>query len=163
MLERDVQEGGTRFREDLGAVAKLPVDVDAPPVARRHPGGDRELAVDQNGTAVADEDARRDGREAVPGGEEAARFVERRADETPVDDARGGLMALGERDGCVVAFDPLLARPRQTDPVRVLAAPPARRIVMRRNPLASLAGALRGTRAILRGIQRSPPRSKCAR
>jgi hypothetical protein len=48
----------------------------------------------------------------VPGGEEAARLVERRAHEAAVDDSRPGLVALPEGEGRLVALDSLLGRKR---------------------------------------------------
>jgi hypothetical protein len=71
VLERDVEKGALRFREDVVAlrVAELAVDVDPPAPAPSEPGGDLELAVDRHRLAIPDEDPRRDRREAVPGGE----------------------------------------------------------------------------------------------
>ena len=37
VFERDVKEGPARLGEDLLAVAKVGIDVDAPPAAVRHP------------------------------------------------------------------------------------------------------------------------------
>jgi hypothetical protein len=82
----------------------------------------------------------------VPGGEEAARFVERSSDEAAVDDPGRGLVALAERERRLVALDPFLGRAREVDAVRVfLPAPPARRVVVRGDDL-----------------YRRPPRSKWA-
>jgi hypothetical protein len=146
VLERDVQEGATRFREELVTGTQLRVHPDAPSPALGHPGGERKLLVDEDGLPKADEDACGHGGEAVPRGEKTAGLVQRRSNEAPVDDARARLVALAEREAGLVALDSLGGRLRQVDAVRVLvAAPPARWIVMGRNPL-----------------YRSPPRSKCA-
>ena len=145
MLERHVQEGAAGFGEDLAVQAEVAVDVDAPPAALGHPRSDRELAVDQHGSAVADEDPGGHGREAVPRGEESARFVQRSADEASMDDARRGLVTLAEGEPCVVPLDPFSRRAGEMDAVRVVATAPTRRVVVRRN-----------------SAQRRPPRSKCA-
>ncbi len=93
VLERDVQEGASRLGQDLGLVDELRVDVDPAPSRAGHPRRERELAVDRNGPSVAHEDARGDRGEAVPRGEQAARFVERGPDEPAVDDPRPRLVA----------------------------------------------------------------------
>jgi hypothetical protein len=146
MLERHVEEGAARFGQDLLAVAELGVHMQAPAAAVGHPGGNGELPFDESGAAVADEDANGHRREAVPGGEEAARFVEGGAHEAAVDDSRPGLMALPEREGRLVALDSLLGRKRKVDALWVVSASPARGIMMRRYAALYL----------------SPPRSKCA-
>jgi hypothetical protein len=144
MLERHVQEGAPRLGEELAPVPEVSVDVDPSTTALRHPGGDPKLPVDEHGPAIADEHPGGDHREAVPGAQEAARLVERRAHETPVDDPRPGLVALPEGEGRLVALDPLLRGEREVNAVRVVATPPTRRIVMGRD------------------VYRRPPRSKCA-
>jgi hypothetical protein len=149
MLERNVEERRAGLGEHLRLVAEVRVDVDPPAARPCDPGRQYELALDRDGLPVADEDARGHGREAIPGGEQPARFVERGADETPVDDARTGLVPLAERDRRVVALDTLFKREGKLDALGVVAASPAGGIVMRRN-----------TRA---RVYLSPPRSKCAR
>jgi hypothetical protein len=145
VLERHVQEGAARLREDLALEVEIAVDMDAPPAAFGHPRGDAEFAVDEHGLPVADEDPGGNGREAVPGGKEPARLVERGADEPAVDDPRPGLMPLAEGEGGLVALDPLIGRQRKVDSIRVVAAAPTRRVVVRRD-----------------AVQRRPPRSKWA-
>ena len=140
-----MQEGPAGLGEDFPVEAQISVDVDAPAAAFRHPGGDRELAVDQYGPAIADEDARGHTREAVPRGEEPARLVQSSADESAVDDPGRGLVALAERKRRLVVVDALLGREGEVDAVRVVAATPTRRVVVRRN-----------------AVQRRPPRSKWA-
>jgi hypothetical protein len=80
----------------------------------------------------------------VPGGEEAARLVERGPHEAAVDDSRPGLMALPEGEGRLVALDSLLRRKRKVDPFWIVSAPPARGVMMGRYALASLADAAHG-------------------
>jgi hypothetical protein len=143
MLERHVEEGPARLREELGAVAQLRVHVDPAPAAVGHLGGESERAVDEHGPAVADEHARRDGGKAVPRREQAARLVEGSGDETPVDDAGAGLVARSEGEGRLVPVDPLLLGERQVDALRIVAAAPAGGVVMGRD-----------------SPYRSPPRSK---
>ena len=145
VLERHVQEGTARLGEDLALAAQGAVDVDPPPAALRHPRCDLELAVDKDGTAVADEDPCSDGRKAVPRGEQPAGLVQGGSDETAVDDSRTSLVALAEREGRLVALDAFFDGAGKMDPLRVFAAPPTRRIVVRRYP-----------------VYRRPPRSKCA-
>ena len=146
VVERDVQERTACLGEDLVAVPQVGVDVDAPPAAVRHPGCQRELVVDEDRPPVADEDPRRHGREAVPRGEETAGLVESRGDQAAVDDPRPCLVVVAERDDRLVALDALVGRLREMEALRVVAAAPARRIVVRRN--ARL------------GFYLSPPRSK---
>jgi hypothetical protein len=148
VLERDMEKRTARLGENVADldVAELGVHVDPAAVAPRQPGGDRQLAADRHGPPVADEDSRRHGGEAVPGGEQAAGLVERGGDEPAVDDAGTGLVVPAEREGRLVALDPLLGRQRKVDALRVLAAAPAGRVVVGRDP-----------------AQRSPPRSKWAR
>jgi hypothetical protein len=81
----------------------------------------------------------------MPRRKETARFVERRADKAAVGDARAALMALAEGKGRFVPLDALLSGEGQLDSIRVVAATPARRLVVRRNSL-----------------YRRPPRSKWA-
>jgi hypothetical protein len=141
-----MQEGGARFGQDLGALTELAVDVDPPPTTVRHPGCERQGAVDEDRAPVAYEDPRRHGGEAVPRREQPARLVERGADESSVHDPGPGLVTLAEREGRLVALDSLLGRARKVEAVPALVpAAPARRIVVRGNLL-----------------YRRPPRSKWA-
>jgi hypothetical protein len=145
VLQRNVQEGAARLGEDLVAVAEVPVDVDPPAAAVRHPGRDPKPAVDEDGPAVADEHPRRDHGEAVPGSEQAARLVERRADEPAVDDPGCRLVNLFEAEARLIALRADFGGQRKMDAVRVLLpATPARGVVVRRD------------------LYRRPPRSKCA-
>ena len=145
MLERHVQEACAGLGEHVVTVSKPALDPDAPAAAVRDPGGDAQRAVDENGPPVTDEDPRGHGWEAMPGGEESAGLVEGGADEPAVGDSRGCLVALREGEVGFVALDALLGRPRKVDAVRIVPAPPARRVVMGRDSL-----------------YRRPPRSKCA-
>jgi hypothetical protein len=145
VLERHMQEGTACLCEDLALAAQGAVDMDPPPAALRHTRCDLELAVDEDGTAVANEDPCSDGRKAVPRGEKAAGLVQGGSDDTAMDDPRTGLVALAKSEGRLVALDAFFDRAGKMDPLRVFAAPPTRRIVVRRYP-----------------VYRSPPRSKCA-
>jgi hypothetical protein len=145
VLERDVEESGAGFSEHVLSVPELAVDPDATAAAVGDPRGDTQGAVDEDGSPVADEDPCGHRREAVPGGEEAARLVERGSDEPAVGDPGGGLVPFREGELGLVALDPLLGRKRKVDTVRIVPAPPARRVVVRRDP-----------------CYRRPPRSKCA-
>jgi alpha-beta hydrolase superfamily lysophospholipase len=79
----------------------------------------------------------------VPGGEQAARLVEGRADEPAVHDPWPGLVVLAEREGGLVALDSLLLGSGKVDAVVILLpATPARGVVVRRD------------------LYRRPPRSK---
>jgi hypothetical protein len=146
VLERDVEKGAACFGQDLRALTKLGLHVQAPPAAVGHPGGNGELPVDESRAAVADEDANGHRREAVPGGEEAARLVERGAHEAAVDDSRPGLVTLSEGESRLVALDSLLRWKRKVDAFRIVSAPPARGVMVRRDT----------------SLYRGPPRSKCA-
>ena len=140
-----MQEGAAGLGQDFALVMQSAVDVDPPAAALRHPGGDLEVSVDEHGAPVTDEDPCGHGRETVPGGEKAAGLVQRGADEPSVDDSRPGLVSLAEGEGGLVALDAFLGRAGKVDPLRVVAAPPTHRIVVRRYP-----------------VYRRPPRSKCA-
>jgi hypothetical protein len=145
VLERHVQEGAARLGEKLAFAAQGAVDVDPPPAALRHPRCDLELAVDEDGTTVADEDPCGDGRKAVPRREKAAGLVQSGSDEPAMDDSRTGLVALAEGESRLVPLDAFRRREREVDAVRVLLpATPARGVMVRRN------------------VYRRPPRSKCA-
>lgn len=144
MLEGNVEERRPGLREDLVPISELAVHVHPAPAAVGDPGGDAQAAVDQDGAPVADENPRRDGRESVPGGEQAASLVQRGADQASMDDPRSRLVVLGKGEGRLIALDSLLRRKRKVDPMRIVATTPACRVVVRRN------------------VYRRPPRSKCA-
>jgi hypothetical protein len=148
VLEGDMEQCASGLGEYVARlrVAQLGIHVQAPSSAAGQPRDEGELAVDGHGLAVADEHAGGDGREAMPGGEEAAGLVQSGGDEPAVDDAGTCLVTWAEGEGGLVALDPLLDRLREADPVRVVAATPAERVVMRRD-----------------SRYRRPPRSKCAR
>ena len=148
VLERNMEQGPSGLGEDVARlrVPELGIDVEAPPSAPGQPRRNPELAVDPHRLAVADEDAGCHGREAVPGGEKPAGLVEGGCDEAAVGDARARLVARAEGEGRFVVLDSLLGRLREADPLGVVAAAPAERVVVRRD---------------LR--YRRPPRSKCAR
>src|SRR5207244_5068561 len=98
VLERDVDERGARLGKRRVAVEELAPDADAAPAARLDPRADEQLRVDRNRMAIADEDPRRHGREAIPGGEESAGLVEEGGDEPTVDDPRPALGSLPQVD-----------------------------------------------------------------
>jgi hypothetical protein len=85
-----------------------------------------------------------DGREAVPGDEQAADLVEERRDEAAVDEARPALVALVEREPRLVPVGAFLLGLGKVEADRVVAAAEAGRVV------------------VWRDVQRRPPRSKCA-
>jgi hypothetical protein len=145
VLERHVEESRASLGENLVAVAQQAFDADTAPSAVGHPGRHGQRAVDEDGTAVADEDSRGDGREPVPRREKPAGFVEGGADEAAVRDPRRGLVAFAEREGGFVAVDSLLGGKGKVKPVRIVTTSPTGRVVVRREPL-----------------YRRPPRSKCA-
>src|SRR5207253_10503377 len=116
VLERDVEEPGARLGERLVAVEELAADADPPAAARLDARADEELRVDRHRVAVADEDPRRHGREAVPGGEQPAGLVEDGRDEPPVDDPGAALMALVAVDVRLVELLALDLRRRPLEP-----------------------------------------------
>ncbi len=128
-----MEECAPGLGEDVVLVTEGGVDVQAPAARACEPRLELELAVDPDGPPVADEDARGDGREPVPGREQPARLVERGGDEAAVDDAGPALVALVERERRALALEPLLPRLRQSEPLRIVAAPPAGRIVVGRD------------------------------
>jgi hypothetical protein len=85
-----------------------------------------------------------DGREAVPGDEQAADLVEERRDETAVDEPRTALVALVERERRLVAVRALPFGLGEVEADRVVAAAETGRVV------------------VWWDVQRRPPRSKCA-
>lgn len=145
MLERDVGPGSLRRGEQLVGVAELRADVEAPAAVLDELRTDGELAVDVDRAPEPNRKLRGHRREAEPGRKEARRLVERRPDEPAVDEPGSGLVVLREREACLVRLDADLGGVRKVDPRRVVAAAPARGVVVWRN-----------------GCYRSPPRSKCA-
>ena len=69
----------------------------------------------------------------MPGGKQAAGLIEGGADESSVGDSRCRLMPVCERELGLVALDALLGGPGEMDAVRIVPAPPARRVVVRRD------------------------------
>src|SRR5512132_557124 len=134
VLQRDVEEGATRLREDVVAVHDLARDVNPTAALALDPGLDKQLRIDRHRTAEVDEEPARDGREAVPGGEQTARFVERSSDEPTVHEPRRGLVPLVELEIGLVLGQPLALGLAQVDSERVVAAAPTGRIVVRRHP-----------------------------
>jgi hypothetical protein len=102
VLERHVDERALPVGEELLAVPELAADLEPPPALVLELGRDRESAVDVDRLEEPDREPRRYRRKAVPRREQAARLVERRADQPAVDQPRRGLMLLTEREGCVV-------------------------------------------------------------
>ena len=144
MLEPDVDECEPCLGQQLLSVPELAADKDTSPSLFLDHGPDRERAVDRDRPAVAQEHAARDGREPVPRRREPARFVDQRRDHAAVREARPALVALVEGERRLVAVGALGLRLRKVESDRVVAAPEARRVVVRRD------------------LQRMPPRSKCA-
>ena len=130
--------------EQLRGVPELSPHVEAAPAILDEFGANRQLPVDVDGALKADRELRRYRGEAVPGGEQTGGFVERSADEATVDEPRAGLVVLAEREGRAVRGRADLGRLRKVDPGWVVAAAPARGVVVRRD------------------AYRRPPRSKCA-
>jgi hypothetical protein len=145
VLQRDMDERASAVREELVAVPELAADLHPPAAIVLELGGDRQRSVDVNRLEEADREACRHRRESVPGREQPAGLVERGADEAPVDEARCRLMLVVKGEGCLVLPDSLLGRVGEVDPRRIVTAPPAGGVVMRRD-----------------SIQRIPPRSKWA-
>jgi hypothetical protein len=145
VLERDVQEGGSRLREDLVGMAQVAVDVYAAAVPAGDVRGELEIPVDRHGPAIAHEDAGRHGREAVPRREQTACLVERGGDQPAVRDAGPTLMTVVEAEARAIGGAALDGRGWKPDSARVRSATPARGVVVRRD------------------AQRRPPRSWCAR
>ena len=146
VLERHVEEGAARLGQHVRALTQLGVDVQASAATVHHPGGNGEPVVDQHRRPVADEHADGHAREAVPGREQPAGLVQTGADEPAVDDPRCRLVPLAERELRLVSVDALLGGYGKVDAVRVVSAPPAGWVVMRRYAV----------------FYRSPPRSKWA-
>ena len=144
VLERDVDEGEPRLREQLAGVPELATYVYAPPSLFLDEGAHGERMVDGHGPAVAQEDPPRDDREAVPGRHEPAGLVDERGDEAAVRETGPALMALVKGEGRLVAVRALRVGMGKVEADRIVAAPEAGRVVLRRD------------------AQRSPPRSKWA-
>ncbi len=133
VLERHVQERRARLGERLGAVDEIGADADPPSARALDLGPQQELRVDRHRPAVAHEDARRHRGEAVPGREDPAGLVQRGRDDAAVHDPGPALVVLGEPDGRDVRGDALLVGKREVEAERVLAAPEAGRVVVRRD------------------------------
>jgi hypothetical protein len=144
VFEPHVDERKSCLSQKVVRLPQLPADEDAAPALFLDPGVHREGAVDRNGPAVAEEHASRHRRKAVPGRDEPARLVDQRRDQPAVRQARPALVALVEREGRLVAIRALALGLWEVEADRVVAAPEARRVVVRRD------------------LQRMPPRSKCA-
>ena len=106
MLERHVEKGRSCLGKDVTAVGELPVDVQPASSLAHEARADEELGVDRNGMPVADEDPGGNGREAVPGGEEAARLVEGGCDEPAVYESRPGLMCSSNENQASYSVSP---------------------------------------------------------
>jgi hypothetical protein len=145
VLERYVEKRAPRFGQHLGVAQQPAVYMDSPSAHVCHPRAHDELVVDGHGLPVADEDPGGDGREAVPGGQEPARLVERSGDESSVGQPGPRLVALVEVEASLVALGALFRRWRQVDSGGIVSAAPALGIVVRRDP-----------------VQRKPPCWKCA-
>lgn len=128
-----MQERRATLGERLVAVTDDCVDVEAAATRVGEGRADQQLGVDGHRAAVADEDACRHRRERVPRGEQADRLVERAGNETAVDDPGTALMSLVEREVRLVLLEARLGGQRQVQARRVVAAPPALRVVVRRD------------------------------
>ena len=144
VLERDVDECEPGFCEELVRIPELAAHEDAPATLVLDPRPHRELPVDRHRTPVAEEHAPGHGREAVPGGREPAGLVDQRRDHPAVHEPGPALVALVERERRLVAVGALRLGLRKVEADRIVSAPEARGIVVRRD------------------LQRMPPRSKCA-
>jgi len=144
VLDPDVDERQPRFGQELLLVPQLAADEDSTAALLLDPRANRERPVDRDGPPVAQEHPAGDRREAVPGRDEPARLVDQRGDHPAVRETRPALMALVERERRLVALRALGLRLREVEADRVVAAPEARRVVVRGD------------------LQRMPPRSKCA-
>src|SRR5262249_35844214 len=97
------------------------------------PGADEKLGIDRHRQPVTHEDSRRHGREAVPRGEQSARFVERSGDEAAVHQSRPGLVPFVEREKRLVLGETFDGRLREPDAAGCAAAAPAGWVVVRRD------------------------------
>jgi hypothetical protein len=144
VLQRHVHEPAFRVGQELLVFPKLAADVHAAPAfvpqLREHFQG----AVDVHRLDEADREARGHGRKAVPRREQAAGLVERRANESAVDEPRCGLVLLAERERCAVLAQTLRRGGGEPYAGWIVATAPTARVVVRRN------------------LQRIPPRSKWA-
>jgi len=133
VLQRDVEHRGPRLGERLVAVGDCRTHSDPPAACLLDARSHEQLGIDRDRAAVADEDASRHRRERVPGGEEPARLVERGRDDAAVRDAGTALVALVEGEERLVLRETCFGRLRQPQTDRVVAAAPARRVVVRRD------------------------------
>jgi hypothetical protein len=146
VLERHVDERRARLSEDDRAVDNLGRDFDPALSLARQPCANEELGIDRDGFSELHGEIGGHRREAVPRREQPAGLVQGRGDEAAVDEPRTGLVPVGELEVRLVLGQPLLLRLCEVDSIRVVAAAPAGRIVMRRDRLRAAA-------------QRRPPRS----
>lgn len=144
MLERDVDEGTVGIGEQLVSVSELAMDLESAAAGLAELGRNLQWCVDMDRLQEADRKAGGDRREAVPGGEKAAGFIERGSDEAAVREPGCRLMLVAKREGRAVLAQALLRRRRESDSGGVLATTPAARVVVRGD------------------LQRIPPRSKWA-
>jgi hypothetical protein len=144
VLERHVHERDPRFGEQLVGVPELASHVHAAPLFLLDERAAQQRPVDRHGPAVAQKDPPGDDREAVPRREQAADLVQESGDHPAVRETRPALVPLVERERRLVAVGALLLGMWQVEADRVVAAPEAGRVVVRRD------------------LQRIPPRSKCA-
>ena len=144
MLERNVHECDPRFGEQLVGVPELSPHVYAATLFFLDERAAQQRPVDWHGPAVAQKDAPGDDREAVPRCEQAADLVEEGGDHPAVRESGPALVSLVERERRLVPVGTLKFRLRQVEADRVVAAPEAGRVVVRRD------------------LQRIPPRSKWA-
>jgi hypothetical protein len=145
MLEWDVDERALGVGKELLAVPELGADLEPAAALVVELCRDRQTAVDVHRPEEANREAGRHRRKTVPCCEKPAGLVERGADKAAVHEAGPGLMLIVKGERRLVARQSLLLGDGQVDSCRVVAAAPARRVVMRRD-----------------AVQRMPPRSKCA-
>jgi hypothetical protein len=144
VIEWDVNEREPGLGQQLARLPELSADVHSATLLVFDPRAHRERRVDWDRPPVAEEYPAGDRREAVPGRDEPARLVDERRDHSAVGQARPALVALVEGEGRLVPVAALRLGLRKPEADRVVAAPEAGRVVMRRD------------------LQRMPPRSKCA-
>ena len=144
MLERHVHERDPRFGEELVGVPELSAYVHAAALLLLDERTGQQRPVDGHRSPVAQKDSPCDDWKPVPRCEQAAHLVEEGGDHPAVRQAGPALMSLVERERRFVPVGPLALRLRQLEADRVVAAPEAGRVVVRRD------------------LQRIPPRSKWA-
>ena len=129
VLERHVQECSVRLGEQVVSVSQLGRDLD-PAAAGADAGGNLQRPVDRRGLAVADRDPGRDGRKAVPRGEESTHASWLSASDAAVSDPGPALMVDAESDLGGIRLGALLGGERHAQPELVLAAAEAGRVVV---------------------------------